>query len=260
MDFVTRLERRFGWLAIPGLVRVLAVFQLMVLVLVIFMAPDAARSFVRLLELRSELVLQGEVWRVFSHLLLPVSFNPLFGIIGCLFLMWLGRSLEEQWGAFRMNLYVFGGALATALGGVLFGFQTVFPFLFPTLLFAFAVYFPNEEILLMLVIPIKVKYLAWIGAGTTLMALLRDGGLFWPILFGHLNFLVTFGRGFLQYGRERMQVAGRRARFEEATGGAAFFQKCGVCGVTDVDEPKMGFRVREDGSEICDRCREAQVS
>ncbi len=261
MDIVSRLESRFGRFAIPGLVQVVAVLQLLTLMLVYMSNQEARETFLRFLELDPARLLRGEVWRVFSHIFIPRSFSPLWAIIGAIFLMWIGRGLDSVWGPFRVNLYVLGGILSLTIGALIFGYSGGGLWLFQTLLFAFAVFYPNEEIMLFFVIPIKVKWLAWLGAAGLAFIVLGDPSNFWQILFANLNFLAAFGPVFLKQSAQRAKALERRSRFEAAQlPQGAFFHQCHVCKKTELDDPSLEFRVTADGDEICGACRDATAS
>lgn len=260
MDLVTRLESRFGRFAIPGLVQIVAVMQLLTLVLIYISNPEAQTAFKNFLELKPDRLMQGEVWRVFSHIFVPRSLSPLWALIA-MFLMWIGRGLEEAWGAFRVNLYIISGVISMTIGALLFGYSGGGIWLFQTLLFAFAIFYPNEEIMLFFVIPIKVKWLAIFGAAMIGLTVLGSPAMFWQVLFANLNFLVAFGPAFIKQSANRAKLMERRSQFSAANASdAAFFHQCSVCKKTEVDDPTLEFRVRSDGEEICDPCREAQAT
>ncbi len=260
MDFVSRLEARFGRFAIPGLVQVVAVLQLVTLALFTFSAPEGQRAFIEFLELNPDRLMKGEVWRVVSHVFLPRSLTLIWALIGAMFLMWIGRGLEEAWGAFRVNLYLLGGIFSLTAGALIFGYQGGGLYLFQTLLFAFAVFYPNEEILLFFVIPIKVKWLAFIGAAILAFTVMGSPALFWQALFANLNFLVAFGPAFVQYSANRAKVMERKSRFESAQPPeGSFFHQCHVCKKTELDDKTLDFRVNADGDEVCNVCREGKV-
>ena len=260
MDLVSRLEARLGRFAIPGLVQILAYLQMVTLLLLIVSSPEAREAFIGFLELDPDRLLHGEVWRVVSHVFLPRTFHLFWAIIGALFLMWIGRRLDEAWGAFRVNLYVIGGIVSLTVGALVFGYVGGGLLLFQSLLFAFAMFYPNDEIMLFFVIPIKVKWLAWIGAALLAFAVLEKPGMFWQVLCANLNYLAAFGPAILKNSANRMKVMERRSRFEAAQlPGDTFFHQCEVCKKTDLDDPALEFRVAADGGEICHLCREKQA-
>jgi hypothetical protein len=249
MDVVSRLEARFGRFAVPGLVQVLAVLQLITLGLFLMSSPEAQKSFEGFLELDPERVMRGEVWRV-------VSLSLIWALIGAMFLMWMGRGLDEAWGAFRVNLYVLGGILSLTVGALLFGYVGGGLLLFQTLLFAFAVFYPNEEIMLFFVIPVKIKWLALIGAALLGFSVLGQPAIFWQVVFANLNFVVAFGAAFVRQSAQRAKVMERKSRFESGRPAeGSFFHQCHVCGKTELDDKTLEFRVLESGDEICSECR-----
>jgi hypothetical protein len=70
---------------------------------------------------------------------------------------------------FRFDLFFFFGALATLAAGFVFG-PVSGRFVAEALLLAFAVEFPDYEVLL-LILPVKVKYLGILGGGLMVYAL-----------------------------------------------------------------------------------------
>ena len=82
-------------------------------------------------------------------------------------------SLENTWGAFRYNVYIFMGILSTVVGafilyavlggGGLFGnslFSTYY--INMSIFLAFAASYPNERVLLYFFIPIKMKWMGYL--------------------------------------------------------------------------------------------------
>ena len=256
MPLISRLESKFGRFAIPGLVQIIALFQLLVLFMVMFMKPEGAAAYLMFLELNPARVMHGEVWRLFTHVFIPGNFSLIWALIGTLFMMWVGRGLEAAWGAFRVNLYIFGWMFAVTAGALLFGWPAPGLFLYQTLLFAFATLFPNEEIYIYFVLPIKMKWVAALSAGMTVFFVMRDPSMFLPVLVGHLNFFVAFGPGFLSERARMAQVASRRGQFDSAKlPQGTFFHQCSVCKKTEIDNPQLEFRVLDSGDEICGECR-----
>ncbi|MCB1225046.1 MAG: hypothetical protein KDK99_04470 [Verrucomicrobiales bacterium] len=254
---ISRLEARWGRFAIPGLVQILAWMQFLTLILIYVSSPEAQITFIRFLQLDPDKLMHGEVWRIFSHLFIPRTFSPLLALIGTLFLVFIGRGLDEAWGPFRVNLYVLGGALCLTAGALLTGFQGGGLWLLESLLFAFAMFYPDREILLFFVIPMRIRWVAILSAITLIFYAAGEPDLRWPFLFGNLNFLIAFGPAILHSTRQRAQVMERRARFQSAQQPSdTFFHQCAQCGRTEVDDPSLEFRVTDSGDEICDRCRE----
>jgi len=256
MPLLSKLESKFGRFAIPGLVQVIAGFQLLVLFMVMVMSPESAAAYLQFLELNPTRVMHGEVWRLITHVFIPGNFSLIWALIGAMFMMWIGRGLESAWGAFRVNLYIYGWMFAVTLGALLFHWPASGMFLFQTLLFAFASLFPNEEIYIYFILPIKMKWVAALSAGMTVFVVMGNPALLFPVLLAHLNFFVAFGPGFLSERARMAQVASRRSRFDSAKPAqGTFFHQCSVCKKTELDDPQLDFRVLDSGDEICSACR-----
>lgn len=256
MRFLDRLESRFGRFAIPGLVTFVAILQVVTFFLFVMLSPEGRAAYLDFLVLDAGRVLQGQVWRLITYIFVPGTMNVLFVLIGAMFLNWLGRGLEQAWGPFRLTLYFVSGMLAMAIGAMVFGYVASGLFLFSSLLLAFAMIYPNEEILMFFVVPVKIKWMAWLNVALTVLLVMGTPSAFWMVLCAHLNFLVVFGPTFFKERVRLAKVMDRRAQFEDAgRSGAAFFHQCIVCKKTEVDDPTLDFRVTDAGDEICSVCR-----
>lgn len=256
MRLISSLESKFGRFAIPGLVQVIAMFQLLVLFMVMVMSPEGAAAYLMFLDLNPARVMNGEVWRLITHVFIPGNFSLIWALIGTMFMMWIGRGLDDAWGAFRVNLYIFGWMFAVTLGALIFGWPAPGMFLYQTLLFAFATLFPNEEIMIYFILPVKMKWVALLSAGMTAFLVMRDPSFLLPVIACHLNYLVVFGPGFMSERAKQARVMARRGQFESAKlAEGTFFHQCSVCKKTEIDNPQLDFRVLDSGDEICTECR-----
>jgi hypothetical protein len=259
MPLIDKLDHKIGRFAIPGLIQLIAILQLVTLGLFTLISPEAKTPFEQFLLLKPDNVLHGEVWRLFTYVFIPRG-NLIIAIIGAMFLMWLGRGLDEAWGAFRVNLYVLSGMFFLAIGSLLFGYEADQLWLYLTTLFAFAAIYPNEEIMLYFVLPLKMKWIAALSAGFLAVTLLRSPVIIIPAIFALLNFFIAFGPGFLKGRLAAAKVTQRRERFEDAAlDPSASFHRCSVCGKTEQDDRTLDFRVTDNGDEICSECRKARV-
>src|SRR5258708_1957727 len=157
---LARLERRLGKFAIPQLMTYVVGAQAIVYVLEL-LRPGYA-SF---LLLRPELVLRGQVWRLVSYIFLPPASNPLFLIFALMWLWMIGRSLEEVWGAFKLNFYFLLGMIGTTAAAVITGQPMTNVFFEISLFLAFATLFPDYQLYILLLLPLRAKWLGLATAG-----------------------------------------------------------------------------------------------
>lgn len=251
MPFIVTLEQKLGRFAIPNVVRLIATLQFLNWFLI-----KLTPGFFTKLAFVPELIFRGEIWRLVSYIALPGG-QDIIWLLTIPFLWMINDGLEQAWGSFRLNLYILFGMFCIALGGFFSPEPSTGWVLWATLLFAFAVYFPDQEILLFFILPIKIKWLAIIGAATTGFAFMGGGGPFRiHVIFSLLNFIITFAPGFIRQWKHRGEVMTRRQRFEsESKREAAWFHKCNVCGKTEIDDPALDFRITAAGDEICEKCR-----
>lgn len=197
MNWLNKLERKFGRFGIPNLMMYITSTTLVLSLLQMFSGAPVYRW----LAFDRELILQGQVWRLVTFLFVDYS-GSLFSLVLMLyFYYWIGCRLEYAWGEFRFTLYYLLGTVGAVLGGFITGWSSA-TYLNLSLFLAYAALFPNEEILLMFFLPIKVKWLAWLdwiifGAalifqplGGKLSALLALGNFFiffWPYISGSVK-------------------------------------------------------------------------
>ena len=256
MSVLISLEQKLGRFAIPNIVRMLAVLQVLNWFLM-----RIAPTFPPKLYFVPTFIEMGEWWRLVSYLSLPGGESILWLLLGVPFLWMINDGLEQAWGSFRLNLFLLAGVVCIAIGGLVSPEPSNGWVLWACLLMAFAVYFPDQEILLFFVVPVKIKWIAMLAAGTIGFALIGgSAALRIHILFSLLPFLVTFGPGFTRMMKHRGEVMDRRKKFESASrSDHAWFHKCIVCGKTDVDDPALDFRTTASGEEICQKCRAAKT-
>jgi hypothetical protein len=256
MSLIDKLERKFGRFAIPGLVNIIAGLQVAVWIL-LKIQPSLVASLV----LFPPAVRAGELWRLVTWLLVPSSSNVIWLLFAVMLMFMMGDALDTAWGAFRTNLYVVGGAIFVAAGVMLWGENDVLVsgmYLYATLFFAFAMFHPDYEILLFLIIPMKSKYLALLWAGETLLEFIRTEQTRVPIFLSVLNFVIAFGGHFLTKFRRGAQVSVRRRKFQTAQEpDTPSLHRCHSCGKTEADDPHLDFRVAADGNDYCSECRKA---
>ncbi len=255
MNLLHSLERRFGWLAIPGLIRIVVALTALVYLLT-FLNP----AIVSILALNPARILHGEVWRLVTYIFIPQSIgqpgslmSPLWVLVALWFLLFIGDRLEHAWGAFHLTLYFLVGMIGTTIAAFLFGARFSNAMLASSLFFAFAHFFPDEVIYVLFVLPMKVKWLAWISAALLLVGFVTSPMSYrMALIAAFANYLIFFGPGVVRSIRNRQDVAGRRRRFEEsARPEDEALHHCATCGATEQTNASLEFRVSRDGEEYC---------
>ena len=143
--------------------------------------------------------------------------------------------------------------IGTTIAAFLFGAQFSNTMLASSLFFAFATFYPNEQIYLFFFLPVKVKWLAWVSAGLLFFGFAANPNSYRvALIIAFANYLLFFGPELLRAVRNRQEVASRRRRFEEnARPGEETLHRCATCGATELTNPNLEFRVSRDGEEYC---------
>lgn len=248
MTLLDKLERRFGFLGIPGLIRIVIAFTAVVWVLVYL-----NRGFELFLTLDPALILRGQVWRLVTYIFLPQTFSPLWMLLALWFLWFIGEGLERAWGPFRLTLYFVVGMIGTTIAAFFFGSNFSNGMLITSLFFAFARFYPDEVIYILFILPVKIKWLAWAYAAFLMLGFfLGPNSYRAAIIAAFINYFIFFGPEIIYQARHRRDVSTRRRRFEaDSRGPTETLHRCAVCGATELNDPNLDFRVAQDGEEYC---------
>lgn len=221
-----------------------------------------------------EIIFHGQVWRIFTWLIVPPSSFDFFTLLMLYFYYSLGTTLERTWGTYRYNVYIFSGVLFTILGAfLLFGYTWIFggdsgmalwgtyqgysplASMFSTyyvnmsIFLAFAATYPNMQILLFFFIPIRIKIMGIIY-GALLIYQFIAGGVAIRFVIGAslMNFVVFFftGRGRIHMSPKQVK---RRQEFRKEVKKSTKItrHKCAICGRTEETNPELEFR-------FCSKC------
>ncbi|HOP41509.1 MAG TPA: hypothetical protein PLI53_10755 [Geobacteraceae bacterium] len=242
MKLIGRLEKKLGRFAIPNITVYLIAGQ--TLFYVLFMMGKLDRDLVWL---SADRLIAGEWWRLVTFPLDPPLQNPIFAFFAWYLFYLMGSALEELWGAFRYNLFLLAGYCLTVAASFV---TPVFPvsnaFLGGSVFLAFAFLFPDFQLLLFFVLPVRIKWLAlitWLGYGYLFLV----GGLTarMMVLASVGNFLLFFARDIfinVRYGKRK--VARKMAVSVSRDDGV--YHRCTVCGITNKSHPDMDFRYCPD--------------
>ena len=263
MNWLDKLERKLGRFAIPNL----TVYLLAGYVIgfgVMYLMPD----LLGWLTLEPALIVRGQMWRLVSWVLIPPTRYPISLLFLVLLYYSLGTALERTWGTFRYNVYIFSGLIFTVLGVFIlyavyfFGFHVELPlslagmvstnYITMSIFLAFAAIYPEMEVYLYFILPIKMKWMALVYAAMALYYFIR-GGIVTRVAIGAslLNFVIFFlsSRNMRRFSpKERV----RKAKFKRQSAPHMHYSngakhRCAVCGRTELDDPCLEFR-------FCSKC------
>jgi membrane associated rhomboid family serine protease len=249
MSLLDKLERRFGFLGIPGLPRILVGFAALVFGLA-WLLP----GFTSVLVLDPDKIRHGEVWRLVTYIFIPQTLSPLWVIFALWFLWWVGEGVERAMGAFRLTLYFIIGMIGTTIAAFFFGSNFSNAMLISSIFFAFARFYPEEMIYILFILPVRIKWLAWIYGAFLIVGFFTGSNSYRAALVAAFaNYLIFFGSEIFHQARHRRDVSSRRQRFESDVRGAGeeSLHHCKICGRTELTDPNLEFRVARDGEEYC---------
>jgi len=256
MSWISWLEARLGFLGVRRLMQFIAILNGLVYVLHLFQP-----TYVRSLSMIPERILHGEIWRLVSYIFVPEiifggispTLQPIFLFFYLWFMVWVGDALEHALGAFRVTLYYFLGMVGVTIAAFFFWGGGLFaPLLNLSLFFAFATLYPDIQIYLFLVVPVKVKWLALFSLAPFLLSFVM--GSFYDkaaLLVSFLNYFLFFGPDIYAKLRHRTATGIRRRIFEGKSSADETLHRCAVCKRTEKDNPELDFRVAQDGQEYC---------
>jgi hypothetical protein len=153
------LERKMPWLGVPKLAIILVTLQAFGFFLINSDPTWASRLF-----LFPAMVFQGEWWRLVTFLSIPLSLSPIWMIFAVWFMYAIVDQIESEWGAFKTTFYVLVSIVLTIVFSLVFDYPVMDVSEFVSTLFlAAAALFPEQEIRIYLILPVKMKYLAWLS-------------------------------------------------------------------------------------------------
>ena len=270
-NFSSKMERKLGKYAIKNITLYLIICYAFGYIIQL-VNPD----FISFMTLEPAYILRGQIWRIFTWLVIPPTESNLFFVLIMLYFYYsIGRSLEQVWGTYRLNVYLISGMIYTILGSfLLYGIMrglgapdmTTFGMAFSTtyinlsIFLAYAATFPDMHVLLFFLIPVKVKVLGIIYViilvyeciSIAMNYGLLIGMVYWVVIGASLlNFVIFFftSRGRIQLNpRQVKQRMEYRAQVKQAESAKIAKHKCAVCGRTSETNPELEFR-------FCSKCQ-----
>ena len=267
MKFIDKLERKFGRFGIPNLTIYMIVCYVIGYALMI-----VNPGILNWLSLEPAYILRGQVWRLVTWVLYPPSTSGVlwFAIAVLFFYYPIGTSLERTIGTFKYTLYILSGVIFTILGAFILYFLlggnvlvgNVFSTYYISLstFLAYAMCYPDMQVLLMFIIPVKMKWMAIFYVVIVVYEMIQYvmAGAWYlviPIVASLLNFII-FYFGTKDFSRDNPKEIHRRNEFRRAMepqgrmksgSGSVTKHKCAICGRTELDDPNLEFR-------FCSRC------
>ena len=171
---LSRGERRFGrYFGIPKLMMILCIGMGVTYVADYLLAAyNISLSYYLMFD--REAIFHGQIWRLVTFVFTPPSSSPIFILFALYFYYMIGLGLENQWGKVRFNLYYGVGMLGSIIAALITGYGSNM-FLNLSLFFAYAALYPDEQVLLFMFLPIKMKYLALADAALYLYYFIVGG-------------------------------------------------------------------------------------
>lgn len=283
MHWMNKLERKFGRYAIKNLIiYILGAYA----VGYVFYYMDLLKiipGIYRMLEMDPEAICHGQVWRLVTWVCtVPQQAGSLvsgfFLIFMFLMYYWIGRTLEQVWGTFRYNLFIFMGLILMTVGpmliylvsGLIMGFDHALSlsastyYLNLTSFLAFATIFPDQQVYFMFILPVKMKWLAILDAALLLWQVVQNlmVAIAMPIyrvscistivmiVLSVANFLIYFfaTRNYKQISPKEIK---RKRQFKKKVRQATpqgSRHYCAICGRTEQTNPELQFR-------FCSKCK-----
>ncbi len=275
MNFLNKMERKLGKYAIPNLSLYLILGYVLGYIIQ-FINP----IIIDFLTLNPYLILHGQIWRLVTWIIIPPSSLDLLTIVMLMFYYSVGTNLERTWGTFYYNLYLFMGIFFTIIGSflimgisyipgvcsyertVLYGTEAYFLlvarsfstyFVNMSIFLGFAATFPDVQVLLMFIIPIKVKWMG-IAYAVLLGVQFLQSDILGKIIIGAslLNFVLFFlmtrsGIGMRISPRQVKRRHDYNREVKRAKPASVAKHKCAICGKNSEDNPEAEFR-------FCSKC------
>ena len=268
MKAIDRFCYKHPKLGIPNLMKYIVLANAAVFVLDLF----TNNFFTYLLMFHYESIMHGQIWRLVTFILVPsiggagsvgvgLMSNIFFFAMTSFFYYSIGTVLERHMGTTKFTVFYALGVILNMIFGLVTHTGVNMYYINMSMFFSFAVLYPDTRVLLYGIIPLKVKWLAWLDAalfaydaftylryGYVLMALM-------PVV-AILNFFLFFGGelfGAAKYKKEVFthKTSKNTVNFQKAQKDIkqrkGYLHKCTVCGVTDADDPNMEFR-------YCSKC------
>ncbi|MDD6800769.1 MAG: rhomboid family intramembrane serine protease [Firmicutes bacterium] len=209
-----KLNQKFGRYSIRNLMTFIVGGMTVVYLAELLLYPVTGFSLSSVLAFNRNAVLHGQIWRLITFIFIPPDSSILFILFSLYFYWLIGNALENQWGAFRFNLYYLCGMVCTAIAGMITGYATN-SYLNLSMFLAFALMYPDYQVMVFFILPVKMKYLALLDVvGLVIMFIMDSWTGRIALLFSLGNVILFFWRNFI----DGIQNAKRRYEWRKNNG------------------------------------------
>lgn len=272
---MSKWERKFGKYAIPNLTVILLLCYVVGYVIELFNS-----SFVSYLTLNPYLILKGQIWRLFTWVIIPPSSLNFFTLIMLFFYYSIGTVLERTWGTWKYNVYIFSGMFFTIIASFMsmgtyylisaikgagmytyMGIPIPAALVFSSYAYAFSTYYiniaiylayamtyPDAMVLVMFIIPVKMKWMGIIDVVLLAITFIA-GDMFtkFAVAAALINVGIFYLTNIKRANVSPKQIKRRHDYNKNVSRNTITKHKCAVCGRTDEDSPELEFR-------FCSKC------
>ena len=127
-----------------------------------------------------ELILRGQLWRLFTYVFTYDAGNILLTAVVLFCYYSIGRAMENVWGTLKFNLFYLTGVLLTDIFCLLFNIRADVYSLNLSLFLGYATLFPQAQFLLMFIIPVKAWLFALVDLILTVLQVYSLASAGWP--------------------------------------------------------------------------------
>ena len=255
-------------LGIPNLMKYIILANAAIFILDIF----SKNFFTYLLMFHYDSIMVGQVWRLFTFVLVPsiggagsvgvgMMSSVFFFALTSFFYYSIGTTLERHMGTTKFTVFYFLGVILNAVLGLVTHASVNMYYINMSMFFSFATLYPDTRVLLYGLIPLKIKWLAWLdaaffaydiffylSAGAPLYAMMPVVAILNYFLFfgGNLFGAAKYKKESFKHRHSKQTVDFKKAQ-QEIKQRKGYLHKCSVCGATDTDHPELEFR-------YCSKC------
>ncbi len=279
MIWFYKMEQKYGKYAIRNLTWYLIIcYAIGYILQLAAMRNQGIAALVSYLALDVYAILHGQIWRLVTWVLIPPGGIDVLTLVMLYCYYNIGTMLERTWGSFKYNVFMFSGLIFTIIGAfLLYGIflilgggadmatmqalsaETAYMFrtfyISMSIFLAFAITYPDAQMLFMFVIPIKTKVLGVIYVLIMLYQIYMSFLAGWVVgmveaivigfsLLNVLCFFIVTRKNFRTPGQVK-----RAKEFERhvVKMKKASRHKCAICGITEENDEDETFR-------FCSKC------